>query len=135
MSGLVLDTSAAIAVLLTEPEQDAVLAALDAAEDRVISAVSVLELGIVLESRLGPAGGAVTERFVREAALEVVPLDRSMTDLALAGWRRFGKGRHPAAFNLGDCATYGLSIATGLPVLCVGADFPQTDAAVVPLDG
>lgn len=133
MTGLVVDTSAAIGILLAEPQQDSLLAAIDDADERVISPVSVLELGIVLESRFGPAGGALAERFVREADLEVVPLDRAQTDLALEGWRRFGKGRHPAALNLGDCATYGLAIATALPVLCVGGDFPQTDVGVVPL--
>jgi ribonuclease VapC len=134
VTGLVVGTSAAIGILLSEPERDALAAAIDVAEDRLISPVSVLELGIVLESRFGAAGGALAERFVREAGLDVVPLDRTQTDLALEGWRRFGKGRHPAALNLGDCATYGLAVATALPVLCLGSDFPKTDVEVVPLD-
>jgi ribonuclease VapC len=93
----------------------------------------VVELSIVLEARLGPAGGAVADRFVRDGGVEVVPFDRTQADRAIEGWRRFGKGRHAAALNLGDCFTYGLAVATGEPVLCVGDDVRRTDVAVVPV--
>ena len=58
--------------------------------------------------------------------------DRTQADRALEGWHRFGKGRHPTALNYGDCFSYGLAVATGRPVLCLGDDFPRTDAEVLP---
>ena len=131
MSGVVIDSSAAVAILLSEPGSDDLLAALDDADPRLLSAATLLELAVVLEARLGVAGHGIGDRFVRDGGVEVVPFDRTQADRALEGWRRYGKGRHPAALNLGDCLTYGLAIATGHPVLCVGNDFSQTDAKMV----
>lgn len=132
MSGLVIDSSAAVAMLLSEPERDHLIEAVDAADLRLLSAATLVELGIVLEARLGPPGTGVADRFVHEGGIDVVPFDRGHADRALEGWRRFGKGRHPAGLNLGDCFTYALAIASDLPVLCIGHDFDQTDVAVVP---
>lgn len=133
MSSVVVDTSAAMAILRQEPPAEALLAALDATEDRLISAATLVELGIVVAVRYGPSGASVADRFVRDGGLEVVPFDRHQADQAIEGWKRYGKGRHPAALNLGDCVTYGLAVTADLPVLCVGNDFAQTDVAVVPL--
>jgi len=133
VSGVVIDSSAAVAILLSEPGSGALLTALDHADPRLLSAATLVELSVVLEARLGGAGLGIGGRFVRDGGVEVVPFDRIQADRALEGWRRFGKGRHPAALNLGDCFTYALAIATGHPVLCVGNDFAQTDATVVGL--
>lgn len=133
MTGLVLDTSAAIAVLTAEPAAPRLLDAIEAADERVVGAATLVELGIVLEARLGPAGRGVTQRFVRDGGFDTLPFDAEQADVAVDGWRRFGRGRHPAALNLGDCLTYAVAIVAGLPILCVGDDFRQTDAAVVPL--
>jgi ribonuclease VapC len=135
VSGVVIDSSAALAILLSEPLGPAAITALDAADRRLLSAATLAELSIVLHARLGPEAGAVADRFVRDGGIDVVPLDHTQADRAIEGWRRFGKGRHAAALNLGDCFTYGLAIATGEPVLCVGGDFPLTDARVVALLG
>lgn len=132
MTGVVVDTSAAAAILLGEPDAGALLAALGESDPRLVSAVTLVELGIVLEARLGAAGGGIAERFVRDGGIEVVDFDRTQADRALEGWRRFGKGRHPAGLNLGDCFAYGLAVATGHPVLCTGNDFARTDAEVLP---
>lgn len=132
MSGLVVDTSALVAVLLDEPAAAAVLTALEECQPRLISAATLVELGIVLEARLGSAGTGIAARVVRDAQIEVVDLDSTQADRALEGWRRFGKGRHPAGLNLGDCFTYGLATTTGHPVLCVGDDFARTDVEVLP---
>ena len=129
---VVVDTSAAVAVLLREPAADGVLAVLDAAEVRLMGAATCVELGIVLGGRFQAAGGPVVDSFLRDAEIEIVPLDRVQVSRALDGWRRFGRGRHPAALNLGDCFTYAVARETGLPVLCVGNDFPQTDVEVLP---
>lgn len=133
MNGVVVDTSAATAILLSELASESVLAALEGADPRLMSATTLVELGIVVEARLGPAGSGLADRFVRDGGIEVVAFDRTQADRALEGWRRFGKGRHRAALNLGDCLTYGLAVATGYPVLCIGNDFPQTDAEVAQL--
>lgn len=133
MSGVVIDTSAAVAVLLSEPPAEAILAVVDAADPRLMSAATFVEVGVVMEARLGPSGESIVDRFVRDGAVDVVSFDRTQADRALEGWRRFGKGRHPAALNLGDCFTYGLAVATGEPLLCVGGDFTRTDVTVVDL--
>ena len=133
MSGVVIDTSAAVAVLLSEPSAKAILAVVDGADPRLMSAATLVEVGVVMEARLGPAGEAIVDRFVRDGGIDVVSFDRTQADRALEGWRRFGKGRHPAALNLGDCFSYGLAVAAGEPLLCVGDDFTRTDVTVVEL--
>ena len=133
MSGLVIDTSAVMAVLLSEPSLEALLERLEAADPSLMSTASLAEVGIMAHARLGDAGFPLADRFVRDGGVELVPLERSHADAAIEGWRRFGKGRHPASLNLGDCFAYGLAVSVGLPVLCVGGDFEQTDVDVVDL--
>lgn len=129
---IVVDTSAAAAVLFSEPGAGRLIDLLDEAEQRLISAATVVELGLVVESRIGPEGAVAVERLLREGEIEVVPFDGAHAARAAEGWRRFGKGRHPAALNLGDCFTYGLASVLGYPVLCVGHDFHLTDVEVRP---
>lgn len=131
MTNLVVDTSAAVAILLGEPGGDDLVAGLEGADRRTMSAATLVELGIVLEARHGPAGRGIAERFVRDADIEVVPLDRDGAELAMGGWRRFGRGRHRAALDFGDCFTYSLAISTSSPVLCTGGDFAATDLEVL----
>lgn len=125
------DTSAAVAMLASEKRGAALREHLGRAETRLMSAATLLEVGIVMEARLGPAGANIVDRFIRDGGIEIVPLDRTHVDRALEGWRRFGKGRHPAALNLGDCFSYALAAATGHPILCVGDDFAATDLEAV----
>jgi ribonuclease VapC len=132
VTGIVVDTSAAIAILTAEPARDRLLAALAAADERLISAGTLIELGIVLEARIGPAASGLIERFLRDGGLDLVPVDRVHVDRAMEGWRRYGRGRHPAALNLGDLFAYALAVASGHPVLCTGEDFASTDVAVRP---
>ena len=127
---VVVDTSAAVALLLEESGAPTVRAAFLGADRRVMSTVSLVELSMVLEGRLDDVG--IADRFVRDFDLELVPVDAVQASRAVEGWRRFGKGRHPAALNLGDCFTYALAITTGFPVLCVGTDFARTDVPVLP---
>lgn len=133
MTGLVVDTSAAVAMLQDEPSAEPLLTVLAATDVRRMSTANLVELAMVMEGRRGPAASGIGDRFVREGGIEVVPLDRTQADRAIEGWRRFGKGRHPAGLNLGDCFAYGLAIASGLPLLCVGDDFAQTDVEVADL--
>ena len=131
MSGMVVDTSAAVALLSGEPTGSALIDAFDTNGSRLMSAASLVELGIVLEARFGPVGFGIVERFLREAEVEIVPVDHEQAGVAVAAWRRFGKGRHVAALNLGDCFTYALAEVSGLPILCTGDGFTHTDLSVV----
>jgi ribonuclease VapC len=90
-----------------------------------------VELGIVIEARLWPAGQDVVDRLLRDAKIDVVPVDADLAARAMSGWRRYGKGHHPAGLNFGDCFTYALAERTGHPVLCTGNDFAATDIAVL----
>jgi ribonuclease VapC len=129
---MVIDTSALVAILQAEPERDAMLEALAKADRRLISAVTVLEAAMVLEGRYGPAAGADLELFLFDARTETVPLDAKQAQAAMRAWRKYGKGRHPAQLNLGDCCVYALAKVSREPVLSKGADFPRTDIALVP---
>ena len=128
---MVVDTPAAVAVLLGEPGSDDLLGHLDRAAARLMSAATRVELGIVIEARLGPAGADVISRFLRDADIEIVDVDIDAADRALSAWRRYGKGRHRASLNFGDCFTYALAERTGLPLLCTGDDFAATDLEVI----
>jgi len=128
---LVVDTSAAVAVILGEPGSEELAAHLEEALARLMPAAIRVELGIVIEARLWPAGQDVADRFLRDAKVDIVPVDADLAARAMSGWRRYGKGRHPAGLNFGDCFTYALAERTGHPVLCTGDDFAATDITVV----
>lgn len=132
---IVVDTSAVVAIMTGEPGHEGITAVLENSRSAFISAATVLELGMVLEGRVVAGAPGTGERFLREAGVEIVAVDRAQADRALEGWRRFGKGRHPAGLNLGDCFTYALAATTGNPILCTGNDFARTDVAVVPTGG
>jgi len=130
---MVVDTSALCAVLFSQPEREAVMAALVADGRRLVSAATLVEAGIVVESRHGPAGGRELDLLVHRANLNVVAVDEDQAEVARSAWRRYGKGRHQAALNYGDCFSYALAVASGEPLLCVGGDFAQTDVPIVEL--
>ena len=128
---LVVDTSAAVAVILGEPGSEELAMYLEDALARLMAAAIRVELGIVIEARLWPGGQDVVDRFLRDAKVEIVAVDADLAARAMSGWRRYGKGRHPAGLNFGDCFTYALAELTGHPVLCTGDDFAATDITVV----
>ncbi len=123
-----------MAVLAAEPDGDAVANFLDTADRRVMSAATVVELGIVLSARFGPVGTGILERFLRAAEVDVAAIDREQADLAIDAWQRFGRGNHPANLNYGDCFTYALAAVENSAILCTGEDFSQTDLPVVQPD-
>ena len=127
---MVIDTSALAAIFFAEPERDTSLAAVTVADARLVSAATVLEAGMVIESRQGEAAGREFDLFVVRANLQVVSVDAEQADLARSAWRKYGKGRHPAALNFGDCFSYGLAKAAGEPLLAKGTDFAATDIVV-----
>lgn len=128
---MVIDTSAIAAIFFNEPERAAYLQAINAAESKLISAATVVETGIVLESRQGEAVGREFDLFVIRAGLQVVPVDQDQAELARSAWRRYGKGRHRAGLNLGDCFAYAVSKFFDEPLLAKGTDFALTDIEVV----
>jgi ribonuclease VapC len=126
------DTSALVAVIFGEPDAEAFLAALMRhAGDIVIGAATLVETGIVVEAKQGPEAASDLRLLLERLAVRVVDFDHEQATAALAGWRRFGKGRHQAALNLGDCYTYALAKTHGTPVLFKGDDFSQTDIATL----
>jgi len=132
---MVIDSSAMVALLQREASARSIARALDADPLRLVSAATLVEVGIVLEGRNGERGRVLLDRFMALHPCDVMPVDARTAEVALDGWRRFGKGRHAAALNFGDCFAYALAKRTGQPILCVGNDFVQTDVAVVPLEG
>ena len=124
---MVIDTSAIVAIALNEPEAEALERTIADASIRLISAATVLEAAMVIETRLGEAGGSEFDLWLHKAGVEIVPVDAELADQARRAWRRFGKGRHPAGLNFGDCFSYALSALTQEPLLFKGHDFSKTD--------
>jgi ribonuclease VapC len=131
---MVIDTSAVVAMLLGEPPALRIAEALRAATPRLFSAASLVEASIVIERRKGIEAGRELDFALLRSRIEIVPVDHDQAEIARIAWRRFGKSRHPAALNFGDCFAYALAKSRDLPLLFVGTDFSQTDIAGVPLD-
>lgn len=130
---MVVDTSAVLAILQLESEAESFATLIEEASTRLISSVSVLEAGIITEVRKGKSGAQELDTFLHEAGLTVQAFDAEQADLARDAYRRFGKGRHEAALNLGDCAAYALAKLSGEPLLYKGNDFPRTDVVAARL--
>ena len=128
---MVIDSSAIAAIFLGEPERGNFLALILQNETRQISAASVLEVGIVLESKRGESAGREFDLFVVKVNLEVVPVTAEQVEIARSAWRKYGKGRHRAALNFGDCFTYALAKIVDEPILANGHEFSLTDAQVL----
>lgn len=130
MSAIVLDTSAIAAVIFGEPDAEAYAAAMARhVGDLRISAVTRVELGIVIEARQGPAAAQDAETLLSRLTVVTDAVDADQAGAATAAWRRFGKGRHPAGLNLGDCFSYPPARMSGASLLFKGNDFAQTDIA------
>jgi ribonuclease VapC len=130
---MVIDTSAIIAVLLNEAGAAHIAQAIESSSQRLLSAANLLEASIVIESRKGEAGGRELDLLLYRAAIEIVAVDQDQAETARIAWRRFGKGRHPAGLNYGDCFAYALARTRQLPLLFQGDDFSRTDIDGVPL--
>jgi ribonuclease VapC len=124
---MVVDTSAVIALLLGEAEAESIDATLRAAHRSVMSAANHVELMMVVESRAGAEGVLIVESLLGRFDVSVEAVTQDVARLAIDGWRRFGKSRHPAGLNFGDCFSYGLAIALDEPLLFVGTGFALTD--------
>lgn len=124
---MVIDTSALVAILSNEPERPALVEKLVASDERLVAAPTLLETAIVVDARFGIAGGYELDQLCRVARISAVPFDEALYGLARSAYRRYGKGRHPAGLNFGDCMSYALAISRGDVLLFKGSDFSQTD--------
>jgi ribonuclease VapC len=125
---MILDTSALIAILFGEPEADRYTLLIHDADRCLISAGSFLELSIVIERQAGPEVERQCDTFFRRAGILVEPFTVEQAHVARQAFHDFGKGRHPAGLNFGDCFAYALAKITGEPLLFKGEDFRLTDA-------
>jgi len=126
---MVLDSSAIVAIHLREPGHDRLIDRIDAAEVVVVGVPTLLETVMVLTARLGQDARPMIFAFLRRLEAEVVPFNEEHLDAAAAAFMRFGRGRHPAALNFGDCMSYAVASVAGMPLLFTGEDFRRTDIA------
>ena len=124
---MILDSSAIVAVVIKEPGFEALLPRLAGAGPKAIGAPTLVETSIVLCARLKRDARGVVSRILDETGTLVIPFTDAHYAAAVAAWIRYGKGRHPAALNFGDCLTYAVARLAAEPLLCVGDDFAKTD--------
>ncbi|MER8383395.1 type II toxin-antitoxin system VapC family toxin [Mesorhizobium sp. M0208] len=124
---MVIDTSAVVAILRSEPEAARLERALVLDPIRLVPATCVLEARMVLVSRRGEHALAEIDLWLRKIEADIIPVDSELVDLATQGWLTYGKGHHPAALNFADCLSYALAKRADEPLLFIGKDFSQTD--------
>ena len=127
---MVIDTSAILAILGNEPEAELFAETIASAEMRWISAATLLETSIVVEARHGAVGGQKLDETIVAAQILVEPVTVEQVALARLAYRTYGKGRHPAGLNFGDCFSYALAKLRSEPLLFKGEDFTQTDLQI-----
>jgi ribonuclease VapC len=129
---LVVDTSAVMAVLLGEPEAATIVERVHAALQPAVAAPTRTEILLVALVKLGEVGRKLAEQFLEQQGILTISLDHSLADEAADAFRRFGRGRHPAGLNFGDCFSYSLARHYRVPLLFVGQDFCRTDLGGLP---
>lgn len=130
---MILDTSALMAIVFREPGFEDVLRRVQEASLVAAGSPTLVEAGIVLEARLGDRAPGLLERLLDELSVEEISFGRNHWREAVRAFRRYGKGRHPAALSFGDCMTYAVARLSGEPLLHWGEDFTLTDVARVEL--
>lgn len=128
---MVIDTSAMVAILEGEAERRMFIEAIEAADSRLMSTATFVEISIIVETRHGAEGMRDLDLFLKRAGIEFVAVDEEQAHAARRAFTRFGKGRHPAALNYGDCFAYALASTAGEPLLFKGEDFAKTDVEPV----
>jgi ribonuclease VapC len=131
---MIIDSSAILTVIGKGPGYERIVHQLAASPETSIGAPTRLEAGIVVTARFGPRGKTALARLLQENSIQTVAFDEVHASAALDAYSRFGKGRHPAALNFGDCCSYAVASVAGEPLLCVGDDFARTDLSLVNLD-
>jgi ribonuclease VapC len=124
---VIVDSSAIVAIVLREPGWEGVVARLAADAAPAIGAPTLVETGLVLTAKIGRKARIVLARFLQETGLTVIPFAEEHWRMAVDAFAQFGRGRHAAALNFGDCLTYAVARLAGQPLLFVGDDFSKTD--------
>lgn len=124
---MVIDASVVIAILQNEAQRTEYTRAIEAADAGMMSAASFLEMSIVIETRYGAGGVRALDLLISNASVELVSVDATQAHVARDAFRSFGKGRHPAGLNFGDCFSYALAKTRAVALLFKGADFSKTD--------
>jgi ribonuclease VapC len=124
---MIVDTSAILAIVFQEPGYEVVFQKLAGAATLGIGAPTLVECAIVLTARLGKDARGLLGRFVEEASIATIPFTETHYGTAVSAWLKYGKGRHAAGLNFGDCLTYAVARIADMPLLCVGDDFEKTD--------
>ena len=127
---MILDSSAVVAILLREPGFESLFDKLSTASDVGIGAPTLMETTIVLSARLKGDARGLLARFLAEASVVTVPFGDAHWGAAIDAWLRYGKGRHAAGLNFGDCLSYATTMVAGDALLCAGEDFAQTDIEI-----
>ncbi len=124
---MILDSSAVVAVLFQEPGFEQLLETILSSEKVGIGAPTLAETAIVVSARFGKDCRALLSRFMVEGSIETIPFGEAHFGVAVGAWLKFGRGRHAASLNFGDCLAYATARVANLPLLCVGEDFKRTD--------
>ncbi len=124
---MIIDASALVAILQAEPESRLLAEAIEAGSRPTMSAVGFVEASIVLDARHGAEGRDRLDQVIRESRIRIAPVDDEQAQIAREAFRDYGKGRHPARLNLGDCFAYALARQRREPLLFKGDDFARTD--------
>ncbi len=129
---MIIDTSALVSILDQEPEAERLVRAIAAASERMLSAASLVETGIVMQVRRGDEAARDLDLMLAKFNIDVIPVSAKQADFARKAFQRFGRGRHPARLNFGDCFAYALAKDSSAPLLFKGDDFSQTDLGIAP---
>jgi ribonuclease VapC len=124
---MIIDSSAVVAIFFQEPGFETLLDKLADAAEIGVGAPTLVECGIVLSARLSIDARSLLIRFLKEVNVVTIPFTEAHYETAVRAWQNFGKGRHAARLNFGDCLSYAVAKLSAMPLLCVGDDFPQTD--------
>ena len=127
---MIIDTSALVAVLDQEPEAERIARILASAPERMLSAANLVEVGIVMQVRRGDDGARDLDLLLAKLRVDIAAVTANQADIARKAFRRYGRGRHAANLNFGDCFAYALAKDTSAPLLFKGDDFGLTDVMV-----
>lgn len=130
---MVIDTSAILAILFSEPMAERIEHAVEADPVRLMSAASFLETAIVVEARFGEPGSRELDLLMHKAQIQLIAFDAEQSEIARRAYRTYGRGQHPAKLNYGDCFAYALAKSAGEALLFTGNDFSKTDAKTIAL--
>jgi ribonuclease VapC len=127
---MIIDTSALVSILDQEAEAERLVRAIAAASERMLSAANLVETGIVMQVRRGDEAARDLDLLLAKLKIDIIPVSGKQANLARKAFQHYGRGRHPAKLNFGDCFAYALAKDSSVPLLFKGSDFSQTDIMI-----